>query len=118
MLEFREFVAGGIGDRPIGEVALIPMMQGIAAAGNGFGVIAGAGRQHEDIDDMLARPVDERRDRLAGDQVEPAADQRKALRGESTPGGDSSVRPANHGLTVCLSDDATSVRWPANSERR
>src|SRR6516162_2868628 len=31
---------------------------------------------------MLAAPVDERRNRFARDQVEPAADQRKTLRGE------------------------------------
>jgi hypothetical protein len=45
-------------------------------------MVAGNGRQHEDVDDVPPRPIDERRERLARDQVAAAADQSKALMGE------------------------------------
>ena len=58
------------------------MTQRIAAAGQGVAEIAWPGRQDENIDDVLACPINEGRYWLSLDQVEPTADQRKARRGE------------------------------------
>src|SRR6516225_567086 len=81
-LELGEFGRGGVGDGPKAEVALIPMPQVVALPAKGLRAVAARGRQYEQIDDVLAALVDERRDRLASDQVEAAAYQRKTLGGE------------------------------------
>src|SRR5207247_2381211 len=40
------------------------------------------------------------------------------LLARSFTGGERSTLPVNHGLTVCWSEDATSVQWLARSEER
>jgi len=55
------------------------MAQGVTGSGDSLGILAGPSRQYEDVDDVFPGPIDESRNRLAFDQVEPPADQRKPL---------------------------------------
>src|SRR6266478_1761317 len=81
-LELDELGGGGIGGDPEAQIAFIPVAQAIAVAAQRGGEIAAGRGQHKDIDDMLAAPVDECGNRLAGNHVEPTANQRKTLAGE------------------------------------
>ena len=69
-----------------------------------FDFRAGSRRlRDEQIDHVLAPPIDDRGHRLAVDVVEPPADQREALRGQVDHRRRDSSWPLNHGLTVCWS---------------
>src|SRR5215472_17633117 len=58
------------------------MPQVVTLPAEDLGAVAARGRQYQKIDHVLAALVDERRDRLAGDQIEAAADQRKTFGSE------------------------------------
>src|SRR5260370_5071462 len=92
-LEFDELAGGCVGYRPEAEIALFPVSDIIASAGQGFAMVGRRGRQDEQVDHMFAAFVDEGRDWFAGDQVEPAADQREAF-GAQVDGRRRQSRPA------------------------
>src|SRR6516225_5023913 len=82
--ELVQFVAGEIADCPEIESVLRPVAQIIAldAFGHGPGMPCAQMLGDEQIDDVLAPLIDDRGNRLTVDIVEPAAEQRKALRGQ------------------------------------
>src|SRR5580700_6520597 len=84
LAEFIELAGIDIADRPQIEARFPPMAD--VEALHGFVVDAadrGAqGLRDEQIDHVLAAAIDDRRDRLAVDVIEPAADQGKTLRGQ------------------------------------
>src|SRR5438067_10604740 len=67
VLEFGELAGGRVGYRPEAEIALVPMPQIIAAAGQDFAMVGRRGRQHEKVDHVFAALVDEGRNRFARD---------------------------------------------------
>src|SRR6516165_12769811 len=82
--ELVQFIAGEVADRPKIETVLRPMAHIIAldAFGHGAGMPCAQLLGDEQIDYVLAPLIDDRGNRLAVDIVEPAAEQRKALRGQ------------------------------------
>ena len=72
----------------------------------------------EQIDDMVAAPIDQRGGGLAVDVVEPAADQREALRGQVDHRRRNVELAVEPRLDVVLVAGFTSVRWPGCSERK
>src|ERR1051325_10710873 len=84
LAELGEFIGAEIADRPVVQPALAPAPDVKALDGFGFGgAMPGAGRwRDEKIDDVAAPPVPHCAERACIDAVEPAADQRKALRSQ------------------------------------
>ena len=80
-------------------------------------VAAVAQRPDEEIDHVLAVPIDERRHRALIQIVEAPAHQREAGSGGPRTGSEKSSRPLSQGLTECWSELATSARWPVTTER-
>jgi len=75
------------------------------------------GGHNKNVDDVLAACIDQRGDVLAAENIETPADQGKSFIRKILNRGTNASLPLNHGLTVCWSVEATSVRWPGCSER-
>ena len=97
-----------IGDRPGIDAVLVPVQKVVALALGRLGRRRGGALRHrpeEQIDDVLAAPVDERGDWSAGT---PSSGKRSAAR--SFTGNAKSIRSSNHGLTAWRLLDSTSSR--------
>src|SRR5882757_3747339 len=82
--ELGKLVGGEVADRPVIHAALAPApdiesLQRLDFGGAAFGA---GGLRDEQVDHMRAPPIDDGADRAGIDIIEPAADQRKTLRGE------------------------------------
>src|SRR4051795_11878793 len=99
--EVFQLVGAEIAHRPEREARLGPAADVEALQGFDCGAVPLGALRDEQIDDVHAAPVDQRGDGLAVEIVEPAADQREALRGQVNQRRrdiKTSVEPRLHGV--------------------